>query len=147
MQLQSCSSCRWDSHFYSYMLTIYVRLYWLWDLIVFYSLVSKGYIHKVSVQLLPKYFSRDCSTHSVSCSKRKKQDEKNIKTKQQLKTETKKSFLFEKWKQGISKHCCRYQSNWLIINFAVAAVAQLSLPRRFSVTALLLLCHSTVAPL
>ena len=65
------SSSRWDFHFHSYVLTIYVRLYWLLEIVVFYSLVRKGYIHKVSVQLVPKYFSRDCSTDSISCSERK----------------------------------------------------------------------------
>ena len=55
---------------------------------IFYSIVSSGYILKVSVQLVPKYFSRDCSSDSISCSERKKHDEKNIKTRQKLKTET-----------------------------------------------------------
>ena len=35
---------------------------------IFYSLVRRGYIRKVSVQLVPKYFSRDCSTDSILCS-------------------------------------------------------------------------------
>ena len=47
----------------------------------FYSLVRRGYIRKVSVQLVPKYFSRDCSTDSISCSKQKKTEEDNIKTR------------------------------------------------------------------
>ena len=68
----SRSSSRWDSHFHSYVLTIYVHFYWLWELVVFYSLVRRRYIRKVSVQLVPKYFSCDCSTDSISCSERKK---------------------------------------------------------------------------
>ena len=38
----------------------------------FNSLLRRGNIRKVSVQLVPKYFSRDCSTDSISCSERKK---------------------------------------------------------------------------
>ena len=87
----SRSSSRWDSHFHSCVLTIYVCLYWLGELVVFYSLVHRGYIRKVSVQLIPQYFSRDCSTDSISCSERKKRYENNIKTS------------------------CRLQSTWLII--------------------------------
>ena len=69
---------------------------------IFYSLVRRRYIRKVSVQLVPTYFSRDCSTDSISCSERKKPDEKKIKTRQQI-------------KKGISKRCCRRQSTWLVI--------------------------------
>ena len=52
----SRSSSRWDFHFHSYVLTIYVRLYWILELVVFYSLVRRGYIHKVSVQLVQIFF-------------------------------------------------------------------------------------------
>ena len=45
----------------------------------FFSLVRRGYIRKVSVQLVPKYFSRDCSTDSISCSERKKWKKKILK--------------------------------------------------------------------
>ena len=51
--LWSCSSSRWDFHFHSYELTIYVRLYWILEILVIYSLVRRGYIRKVSVQLVP----------------------------------------------------------------------------------------------
>ena len=54
----------------------------------FYSLVRRGYIRKVSVQFAPKYFSRDCMTDSISCSNKKKPDENNTKTRQQIKTES-----------------------------------------------------------
>ena len=67
MSDQSRSSSIWGFHFHSYVLTIYVRLYWLLELVVFYSLVRRRYIRKVSLQLVPKYFSRDCSTDSISC--------------------------------------------------------------------------------
>ena len=67
----SCSSSRWDFHFHSYVLTIYVCIYWWWNLVVFNSLVRRGYIRKVSVHFVPKYFPRDCSTDNISCSERK----------------------------------------------------------------------------
>ena len=76
---RSRSSSRWDFHFHSYVLTIYVRLFWLLEVVVFYSLVRRGYIRKVSVQLVPKYFSRNCSTDSISCSEPKKTEEKILK--------------------------------------------------------------------
>ena len=104
MYLDSISSSRWDSHFHSYVLTIYIRFYWLWELVLFNSLVRRGYIREVSVQLVPKYFSRDCSTDSIACSERKKQDENNINTRQQLNTETRHFFLLATWKQGRSKN-------------------------------------------
>ena len=107
------------------MLMIYVCLYWLLELVVFYSLVCRGYIRKVSVQLLPKYFSCDCSTDSISCSEWKKTEEKNIKTRQQIK---------KVW----SKRCCRRQSTWLII-------ALLSHWYRSDVASLSLCFHSVVA--
>ena len=34
----------------------------------FYSHVRRGYIRKVSLHLVKKYFSHDCSTDSLSCS-------------------------------------------------------------------------------
>ena len=89
--VQSRSSSIWDFRFHSYVLTIYVRLYSILELVVFYSLVRRGYIRKVSVQLVPKHFSRDCSTDSISCSKRKnrkktilKQDSKSRKEDQNV---------------------------------------------------------------
>ena len=48
----SSSSSRWDCRFHSYVLTIYIRIYWFWELVVFYSLVRRVYICKVSVQLV-----------------------------------------------------------------------------------------------
>ena len=43
----------------------------------FYSPARIGYIRKVSVDLVQKYFLHDCSTDSISCSKKKESDEKN----------------------------------------------------------------------
>ena len=40
--LLSRSSSRWDFHFHSYVLTIYVCLYWILELVVFYSLEHRG---------------------------------------------------------------------------------------------------------
>ena len=116
---------------------------------IFYSLVRRGYIRKVSVQLAPKYFSRDFSTDSISCSERKKPEENNIKTRQQIKKER-------------SKRCCRCQSTWIIIDPLShryrSDVATLSLRCRtavapllhhyhYAVALLLLRCRTTIAPL
>ena len=38
--------------------------WWCWE--------SRGYIRKVSVHLVQKYFPHDCSTDSISCSEQKK---------------------------------------------------------------------------
>ena len=134
----SHSSYRWNFHFHSYVLLIYVCLYWLLELVVFYSLVRRRYIRKVSVQLVPKYFSRGCSTDSISCSERKKPEEKNVKTRQQIK------------KRGSKYFFCR-QSTWLIIapllHRYCSAVAPLTLRCRTAVAALSLLRCSVVAPL
>ena len=70
---------------------------------IFHSLVRRGYIRKVSVQLVQKYFPRVCSTDSSSCSERK--NWKRTILKQGSKT-----------KKGKSKRCCRCQSTWLIID-------------------------------
>ena len=93
----------------------------------FYSLVRRGYIRKVSVQLVPKYFSRVYSTDIFTCSERK--NWKKTRLKQGSKT-----------KEGKSKHCCRHQSNWIII-------ALLSHRYCSSVAPILLRCCSVVAPL
>ena len=122
---QSRSSSRWDFHFHSYMLMIYVRLYWILELVVFYSLVRRGYIHKVSVQLVQNFFSRVCSTDSISCSKRKN---------------WKKTRLKQCTKEGKSKRCCCHQSTWLIITL-------LSNRYHSAVAPILLRCPSVVAPL
>ena len=105
---------------------IYVCLYWILELVFFYSLVRRGYILKVNVQLVPKYFSHNCSTDSFSCSERKKR-KKKIKTRQQI-------------NKGKSKRCCRHQSTWLII-------APLSHRYCSTVALLSLICRSVVAPL
>ena len=52
--------------------------------IFFNSLVRRRFIRKVSVQLVPKHFSRDCCADSISCSKRKKKGENNNKTRHQV---------------------------------------------------------------
>ena len=39
---------------------------------IFYSPVRRGYIRKVSVHLVQKYFPHGCSNDSLSCSERKK---------------------------------------------------------------------------
>ena len=40
--LGSCSSSRWDFHFHYYVLTIYVRLYWILELVFFNLLYVVG---------------------------------------------------------------------------------------------------------
>ena len=104
------------------MRTIYVRLYLILELVVFYFLVRRGYIRKVSVQLVPEYFSRDCSSDSISYSERKN---------------WKKTRLKQCKKEGKSKCCCRRQSTWLII-------ALLSNRYCSAVAPILLRCRSVV---
>ena len=105
----------------------------------FFSLVRRGYIHKVIVQLVPKYFSRNCSTDSISCSKRKNQKKNRL--KQDGKT-----------KKGRSKCWCSRQSTWLIIDPLshryCSAISTMSLCCCSTVTPpLLLRCRAAVAPL
>ena len=76
ISLMSRSISRWDSHFYSYMLNIYVCPYWLWELIVFNSLVSRGYIRKFGVQLVPKYIFHMISVLIVFHAANKKNQKK-----------------------------------------------------------------------
>ena len=127
----SCSSSRWDFHFHSYVLTIYVFLYWILELVVFYSLVRRGYILKVSVQLVQKYFSLVCSTDIISCGKRKKLEEKKIKTREQTKWRKTKTFL------SSPIHLAHHRST----------VEPLSLRCRNDIATLSLCCCSAVAPL
>ena len=104
---QSRSSFRWDFHFHSYVVTMYVCLYWILELVVFYSLVRRGYILKVSVQLVSKYFSLDCSTDSISCSKRKKRKKTRLKQDRKSRKEDKNVFFVAN-PSGSSLLCCRY---------------------------------------
>ena len=123
---KSRSSSRWYFHFHSYVLTIYVCLYCLLELVGFNSLVRIGYILKVSVQLVPIYF-HVLAVLIVLHAANKKTEENNIKTRQKI-------------KKGRSKRCCRRQSTWLII-------APLSHRYRTAITTLSLCCCSAVAPL
>ena len=86
-------------------------------------------MHKVSVQLVPKYFSRDCSTDSISCSERKKPEIFLNKTaNQERKIQTLLSSPI---------HLADHRS----------AVAPLSHRYCSAVAPLSLLCRSVVAPL
>ena len=83
----------------------------------FYSPVRRGYIRKVIVHLVQKYFPHYCIPDSISCSKLKikEYDENNIKTRQQLyRDET--LLLLATWKQGNSTLCCRCQSNRPVVD-------------------------------
>ena len=52
---------------------------------MFYSPLVWGYIRKVIVHLVAKYFPYDCSNDSLSCSRKKREsDENNIRTRKQL---------------------------------------------------------------
>ena len=130
----SRSSSRWDFHFHSYVLTIYVCLYWILELVVFNSLVHRGYIRKVSVQLVQIYFSRVCSTDSSSCSERK--NWKKTRIKQGRKT-----------KEGNQNVVVVANSPGSSLLYCRTAIAPLSPQYRYAVTLLLLLCHNAIAPL
>ena len=67
-----CSRSRWESHFRLYYLSTYVGSYWSWEILFFYSPVLRGYIRKVSIHLVQKYFPHDCSTDSLFCRRKKK---------------------------------------------------------------------------
>ena len=99
---------------------------------------TKGYIRKVSIQLVQKCFSRVCSTDSISCSERKNWKKRRI--KQGSKT-----------KEGKVKRCCCRQSTWLIIallsNCYCSAIAPLSHQYRYAVALLSLRCRHAIAPL
>ena len=132
--LRSRSSSRWDFHFHSYVLTIYVPLYWLLELVVFYSLVRRGYIRKVSVQLVPNFFHVIAVLivfHAASEKNRKKtilkQDSKSRKEYQ--------NFVVIANPPGFWSLNCR------------SAVAPLLLRCRSAVSPLLLRYCSIVAPL
>ena len=99
---------------------------------VFYSLVRRGYIRKVSVQLVQICFSRICSTDSILCSERKKW--KKTRLKQGSKT-----------KEGKSKRCCCRQSTWIIIT--LLSIAPLLHRYRYAVALLSLRCRTAIAPL
>ena len=130
MLQKSLSSSRWDFHFHSYVLTIYVRLYWILELVVFYSLVRRGYIRKVSVQSVQIYSSRVFSTDSSSCSERKIW--KKTRLKQRSKT-----------KEG--------NQNVVVVDNSPGShrstVESLSLRCLTNIATLLLCCRSAVAPL
>ena len=141
------------------MLRIYVCLYWLLELVVFYSLVRRGYIRKVSVQLVPKYFSRDCSTDSISCSERKKLEEKIL--KQDIKSGKEDQNVVFIANSPISSsnlcRCCcsvvapllhRYRSavTPLLLRYCTA-IAPLLLRCRTTIDKLSICCRSAVVPL
>ena len=132
--LLSRSSSRWDFHFHSYVLTIYVRLYWILELVVFYSLVRRGYIRKVSIQLVPKHFSRDCSTDSISCSERKNRKKTRLKQDRKSRKEYQNVVVVTN-PPGSSSLCC------------CTAIASLAHRYRYAIATLLLCCCSDVAPL
>ena len=83
--LQIHSSSKWDSHFHFYVLTIYVCLYWLWGLVVFYSLVCRGYIQTVRAQLVQGYFPMIAVLIVFHAANKKKTGRNKIKTRKQLK--------------------------------------------------------------
>ena len=130
----SRSSSRWDFHFHSYVLTIYVCLYCIFELVVFYSLVRRGYIRKVSVQLVHICFSRVCSTDSSSCSEQKIW--KKTRLKQGRKT-----------KEGNQNVVVVANSPDSSLLYCQTAIAPLSPQYRYAVTLLSLRCCNAIAPL
>ena len=116
------------------MLTIYFRLYWILEFVVFYFLARRGYIRKVSVQLVPKYFSRDCSTDSISCNEQKKRKKKRLKQDSKSRKEDQNVFVVAN-PIGSSSLICR------------TAIIPLSRRYRYTVALLLLRCHTDIAPL
>ena len=82
---QSRSSSRWDFHFHSYVLTIYVCLSWILELVVFYSLVRRG----TYARLVYNWYQNIFHTIAVlivfhAANEKKESDEKKIKTRQQI---------------------------------------------------------------
>ena len=126
----SRSSSRWDFHFHSYVLTIYVSLYWILELVVFYSLVWRGYIRKVSVQLVQIFFTR-LQYWWYFMQRTKKIEEKKIKTREQNKGRKNKTLL------SSPIHLAHHRS----------AVAPLLLRCCTAISMLSLCCRSAVAPL
>ena len=93
-----------------------------------------GYIRKVSVQLVQKYFSRVCSTDSFSCSERK--NWKKTRLKQGSKT-----------KEGNQNVAVVANSPGSTFLYCQTDIAPLSPRYRYAVTLLSLRCHNAIAPL
>ena len=121
------------------MLTIYVHLNWLGELVVFYHLVRRWYIHKVIVQLVRQYFSIDCITDSISCSKQKNPDKNNIKRRQQLNTKTRHSYS--------QQHESKGNHNVVVVNNPPGSSTNCCYSCHFNVARLLHHYFCTVAPL
>ena len=98
----------------------------------FYSLVCRGYIRKVSVQLVPKYFSRDCSTDSFSCSKQKNRKKTRLKQGRKSGKEYQNVVVVANPPGSSSLHCR-------------TAIALLSHRYRYAVALLLLCCCTAIA--
>ena len=128
------------------MLTIYVHLYLLLELVAFYSLVRRGYIRKVSVQLVPKYFSRDCSTDSISCSERKKRKKTIFKQDSKSRKEDQNVFLVSNPPGSSSLRCCTAIAP---LSLRCRSVVALMSHRYFTAIVPMSLrrCRSVVAPL
>ena len=129
--------------FHSYMLTIYICLYWLWELVVFYSLVRRRYIRKVSEQLLPKHFHVIAVLIVFHAANENKPDEKNI-------SDSKVAPLSLSCRTDIaplSLRCCCSFCRYAVTPVIASAIAPLSLWCRSGVTPLLFPYQSAIAPL
>ena len=113
----SRSSSRWEPHFHFYVLRIYARLCWSRETVSFNSPVRRGYIHKVNLHLVQKYFPHNCSTDIISFSEQKilESDENNIKMRQRLDRENT-MLLLPTWNQGKSTLRCRCQSTGPVVD-------------------------------
>ena len=110
-----------------------------------YSLVRRGYIRKVSVQLVQIYFSRVCSTDSSSCSEQK--NWKKTRLKQGSKTkEGNKNVVVVANSPGSSLLYCRTAIAPLSLRYC-SAIAPLSPRYCYAVTLLSLRCHNAITPL
>ena len=115
----------------------------------FYSIVRRGYIHKVSVQLVPKYFSRDCSTDSIPCSERRKKRMKTILKQDSKSRKEDQNVVVVTNPSGSSSntcHCCRSAVAPLSLHCR-SVVSPLSYRYLSAVAPLLLLCRTAIAPL
>ena len=111
----------------------------------FYSLVRRGYIRKVSVQLVQICFSRVCSTDSSSCSERK--NWKKTRLKQGSKTkEVNQNVVVVANSSGSSLLYCRTAIAPLLLRYR-SDISPLSPRYRYAFTLLSLRCHNAIAPL
>ena len=95
--------------------------------------------------MVPKYFSRDCSTDSISCSEQKTRKKTRLKQDRKSRKEDKNVVVVAN-PTGSSSLCCRTAIDPLSHRYC-SAVAPLLLRCRTAIAKLSLCCRSAVAPL